>query len=84
MDELKEWLTTIDNPFSPFVEWDDWYRFDTDSGYNTCGLIDRIANTSDSLSEYDNDLEVIRAMNSIVKTDPLNNYIRVRKEANIL
>ena len=84
MDELKEWLTTIDNPFSPFVEWDDWYRFDTDSGYNTCGLIDRIANTSDSLSEYDNDLEVIRAMNSIVKNDPLNNYVRVRKEANIL
>ena len=84
MDELKEWLTTIDNPFSPFVEWDDWYRFDTDSGYNTCGLIDRIANTSDSLSEYDNDLEVIRAMNSIVKNDPLNNYIRIRKDANIL
>ena len=84
MDELKEWLTTIDNPFSPFVEWDDWYRFDTDSGYNTCGLIARIANTSDSLSEYDNDLEVIRAMNSIVKNDPLNNYVRVRKEANIL
>lgn len=84
MDELKEWLTTIDNPFSPFVEWDDWYRFDTDSGYNTCGLIDRIANTSDSLSEYDNDLEVIRAMDSIVKNDPLNNYIRIRKDANIL
>lgn len=84
MDELKEWLTTIDNPFSPFIEWDDWYRFDTDAGYNTCGLIDRIANTSDSLSEYDNDLEVIRAMDSIVKNDPLNNYVRVRKESNIL
>lgn len=34
-------LTTVDNPYSPIKEWDEWYRFDQEKEYNTCELLDR-------------------------------------------
>ena len=33
--ESEYMLTTIDNPFNPFTNFDDWYAFDTSKGYNT-------------------------------------------------
>lgn len=45
------YLTTIDNPFSPKTEFDQWLTFDLQKGYNSCGLLDRVAKTSDILSD---------------------------------
>ena len=49
----KYMLTTVDNPFDPFTQWDEWYSFDTRHGYHTAGLLARIVITSDELSEAD-------------------------------
>ena len=38
-------LTTFDNPFNPFDQFDDWYLFDVEKGYCSCGYLDRIAKT---------------------------------------
>ena len=39
----EEWMvTTSDNPYSPFREWEEWYAFDVDQGYHTCALLDRV------------------------------------------
>lgn len=73
-------ITTIDNPFDPFDEWDEWYRFDSDKGYNSCSLLARFAHTSDSLSEPENDLEVERAIDEIIKYDFMNIYKKVQKK----
>ena len=54
-------LTTVDNPYNPFTQWDAWFRFDRDQGYNSCGYLARIVHTSDSLSEEENDRERERA-----------------------
>lgn len=47
MAKLTEyWLTTTDNPFDPFTQFDDWYHFDEfEKRYATTGLIARF-NTS--------------------------------------
>lgn len=73
-------LTTVDNPFDPFDQFDSWFMFDTDKGYNSCGLIDRIARTSDQLSDAENRREIDRAIAEIIQYDPLNIYRRVTRE----
>lgn len=67
-------LTTFDNPFSPFEQFDSWFLFDEEKGYHTCAYLARIARTSDQLSEEENDLEVERAIDEIIKYDFRNVY----------
>lgn len=72
-------ITTLDNPFDPINEFDDWYRFDTDKGYNTCAYLDRVALTSESLSEQENLNEIERAIDEIIKFDFENKYKKVKR-----
>ena len=73
-------LTTLDNPFNPFDQFDSWYRFDCDKGYNSCGYLDRIARTSDQLSEEENDQEIERAIDEIIKYDFRGIYKKVKMQ----
>ena len=73
-------ITTFDNPFDPFDNFDSWLMFDMDKGYNSCGLIDRFAKTSDALSEEENIEEIERAIDEIILYDPLNIYKKVKRE----
>ena len=73
-------LTTFDNPYDPFDQFESWYQFDTDKGYGTCCYLARVARTSDQLTDYENDKEVERAIDEIIKYDFMNIYKKVRKE----
>ena len=70
-------LTTYDNPYDPFTQFDQWFLFDVERGYNTCAYLGRIARTSDQLSEEENDFEVERAIDEIIKFDFMNQYKKV-------
>lgn len=39
---VRCFLTTFDNPYSPYEQFEEWYRYDTDHGYNSSGLLDFI------------------------------------------
>lgn len=73
-------LSTYDNPFDPFTQWDDWYRFDKDHGYNSSEYLDRIANTSGSLSDELNHEELERAIDEIIEFNPLGYWIKVERD----
>lgn len=72
-------LTTKDNPFDPFSQFDSWYSFDEEKGYHTCSYLGRIAKTSEQLSDKENDVENERAIDEIIKYDFQNIYRKVRK-----
>lgn len=70
-------ITTIDNPYSPFEDFERWFMFDVERGYNTCAYLDRIAITSDAFTEQENKDEIERAIDEIVKYDFLGIYKKV-------
>lgn len=71
-------LTTVDNPFDIFTQFDDWYKYDHDFGYNCCELIDQFSYCSDSLSEYENEEEMERAVDEFIKNDVTGLYKKVQ------
>lgn len=70
-------LTTFDNPYDPFEQFNSWFLFDTEKGYNTCAYLARIAKTSDQLSDEENEEEIERAIDEIIKYDFMNIYKKV-------
>lgn len=60
-------LTTMDNPFDPFTQFEQWFEWDQAAGYCTSGLLARIARTSDELAEGDQHLAIQLAIDEIVQ-----------------
>ena len=59
-------LTTVDNPYSPFNEFDEWYAFDVGHGYDSLALLGRVVSTSDELSTVDQKMATEHAIDEIV------------------
>ena len=74
-------LTTVDNPDDPFTESEAWYRFDEDMGYHSCSYLARIARPSDQLSDAETEQELERAIDDIIKYDPLGIYKKVKSSS---
>lgn len=82
MDTDDYMLTTVDNPYDPFTQWDEWYTYDEASGHHTSGLLARIANVSLELSETDQDLEISRAIDEIVSENVSGLYRKAFRKTN--
>ena len=81
MDNNNEcMLTTFDNPFDPFEQFIQWRLFDIEKGYYTCEYLARTVQFSDDMSQKEIDLENERAIDYIIKIDPLNIYKKVRRQ----
>lgn len=70
-------LTTFDNPYNPSTQFEKWFLFDTEKGYNTCAYLGRIVRTSDEFTDEENDLANERAIDEIIKYDFRNIYRKV-------
>ena len=78
---MKEmWLTTIDNPFNPFDQFKEWFRFDAENGYHSNERLARIALVSDSLSKSEQQEEIERAIKRIIEIDPEHKFTMVERE----
>ena len=72
-------LTTFDNPFDPFDDFISWFLFDVEKRYYTCSKLDRIAKTTDEMSQKEIDDEIERACDEIILQCPINCYKKVTK-----
>lgn len=77
-------VTTLDNPFDYFTQFDEWYAFDTSHGYDvigrpydTCNYVARIANTSVEMSENDYNKAIETAVDEICRLNVTGNYKKV-------
>jgi len=53
--------------------------FDEEKGYHSCAYLGRIARTSDQLSDEENNQEIERAIDEIIKYDFTNTYRKVKE-----
>lgn len=75
-------LTTVDNPYDPFVQFKEWYAFDTvQKGYYTCEYLARIAPDAPELSDDVRDSLLEDAIDEIVSLNILGIYKKVKRNA---
>lgn len=62
-------MTTRDNPYNPFEDFDGWYNWDMAHGYSTCCLLARlIPEPSDEMPD---------AYNDMIKEQHIDNYVKL-------
>ena len=72
-------LTTYDNPYNPFTQWDDWYKWDADHHYYTPELLDRYINDEDAMDDIERAQLEARAINTILDDGPIHNVWTIVK-----
>lgn len=72
-------ITTIDNPFDPFEEFDSWFNFDVEKGYYTSSRLARITKTDETMTEKEVNDAIEAAVDRLIEIDPLDLYKKVQK-----
>lgn len=74
-------ITTTDNPYNPFTQFPEWDAYDREKGYNSSEYLARIAKISDQMTDEENNKEIERAIDEIIKYDIFNIYKKVQAPA---
>lgn len=75
-------LTTVDNPFDPFTQFEAWLSFDVGHGYQTLPLLGRVVRTSDEMSEADRQVANEQGIDEIIEALGSELYRKVTKPIN--
>lgn len=75
-------LSTSDNPYNPFDDFINWYRFDVAKGYNTCSYMAKVCESSD-LSDREERLAYAKAAEEAVALNLTGNRIIVTRPARL-
>ena len=66
--KLKEvFITTFDNPFDYFKQFNEWYEYDRSKGYNTLEYLARIVRLAPDLSDEEIKMEIESSIDSIIE-----------------
>lgn len=74
---MAAWITTVDNPYNPAKQFDEWRAFDESHGYHSCSLLARVARTSEFFTDEVNQRIVEDAIDEIIEFDPTNTWAKV-------
>ena len=76
---MIEWaITTKDNPYSPFTQFDDWFHYDILAEYNTCSYLASLWQGSTDASEFDQFNSLQLAIDELVELFP-ELYMKVQE-----
>jgi hypothetical protein len=77
---LESMLSTIDNPYDPFDDYNKWYAFDAHMGYHSPSLLARCTVLSDEQSDVDQSLAIENAIEEIVTQNVSGVHVKVQRE----
>jgi hypothetical protein len=79
IEDVKEtpFLTTIDNIWNPFTNFDQWFAFDLQNQHYSNQVLAKIALVSEELSDEENRQEIERAIDRILELDPIKEFAKV-------
>lgn len=60
-------ITTYDNPYDYFEQFDEWLNFDRQKGYYTLEYVARLAKLAPDLSEEEQKIEMENVFNTIIE-----------------
>ena len=70
-------LTTTDNPYDPFSQFDEWYAYDEAKGYHSSAYLARVVRTANDLSTNDQNQLIEDAIDEIVELNLTGKYKKV-------
>ena len=73
-------ITTFDNPYDPFDQFEEWLLFDAEKGYNTPGELDRLTHITDDMSQREEMDEVERGVDRMIELDFMNIYKKITRK----
>jgi hypothetical protein len=73
-------LTTVNNPFDPFDQYEEWFAFDALLGYDTEGMVALFTISSDELSLADQMEASEMAIDELVKSNATGVYRKVVRD----
>ena len=79
MPKKETFITTTDNPFNYFTQFDDWLNYDRLMGYFTLEYVGRLAKLAPDISEEEEAEELERVFDSIIEWNG-EMYKKVYKE----
>lgn len=74
-------LTTMDNPYDPFEQFNQWLMFDKEHDYNTCEYLARMSQPrlTDDMSQTEENAVIENVIDEIIETFPIGLYKKVCK-----
>jgi len=70
--DKKGLVTTIDNPFDPFVQWNEWLAYDQHKQYYTCEFIAKLAQVSPDDDETEKENKLQTAIEFLLDYSPIH------------
>ena len=75
--------TTIDNPWNPFTQFDEWLAYDNAQGYHTLERWARMRRVQAIAARVDDeDMVADDAIDEMIRLDPTNLLVKVTAETN--
>ncbi len=70
-------ITTIDNTYNPFTQYEEWFALDEARGYHSTGLLARYVYSSYDLSDQDQAIAIAQGIEELIKANPFGMYRKV-------
>lgn len=73
-------ITTIDNPYNPFTDYEKWYADDVAMGYNTCSLLGRLTPADDDSMSDDTVAGLVEyGQDELLRLNPTGMFAKIHK-----